>query len=273
MRSTSLSHSPSPFSFPLPGVAQVLNLVGFTAYSIYNASFFWNSAIQQEYKDAHNGEGNKVDANDVFFALHAVALTVVTLVQIAIYERGGQRVSLFATALATIGVLMSVLYAAFVAAGSILPEKINSWVDVVIFLSYIKLAVTLTKYTPQVILNWRRKTTDGFNVYNVLLDFAGGLLSVVQLLMDCAVTGDWKSGIGGDPVKFALGFTSMFFDIIFMVQHYIVYAENNRVYNKSRQALLLLHGEDRQEMERLLNDDSILKAGGGTRADKGSGKV
>ena len=42
--------------------------------------------------------------------------------------------------------------------------------------------------------------------------------------MDCAVSGDW-SGIEGDPVKFGLGFTSMVFDVIFMVQHYCLYPE------------------------------------------------
>ena len=31
-------------------------------------------------------------------------------------------------------------------------------------------------------------------------------------------------GISGDPVKFGLGFASMFFDIIFMAQHYICFA-------------------------------------------------
>ncbi len=29
----------------------------------------------------------------------------------------------------------------------------------------------------------------------------------------------------GNPVKFGLGFASMFFDVIFMVQHYILYRE------------------------------------------------
>jgi hypothetical protein len=29
--------------------------------------------------------------------------------------------------------------------------------------------------------------------------------------------------VGGNPVKFGLGFASMFFDVIFAVQHYILY--------------------------------------------------
>lgn len=56
-----------------------------------------------------------------------------------------------------------------------------------------------------------------------MLDFTGGSLSVIQLVMDCGINNDW-SGAVGDPVKFGLGFTSMVFDVVFMVQHYCLYA-------------------------------------------------
>jgi hypothetical protein len=56
----------------------------------------------------------------------------------------------------------------------------------------------------------------------VLLDFTGGALSVLQLVLDCANTSDW-GGITGTPVKFALGFVSMAFDTLFVLQHYILY--------------------------------------------------
>jgi hypothetical protein len=40
------------------------------------------------------------------------------------------------------------------------------------------------------------------------------------------VKSDW-SGIVGNPVKFLLGFVSMFFDVIFCVQHYLLYPESD----------------------------------------------
>ena len=36
----------------------------------------------------------------------------------------------------------------------------------------------------QVLLNWRRQSTIGWNIWNVLLDFMGGSLSVAQLMID-----------------------------------------------------------------------------------------
>ena len=42
---------------------------------------------------------------------------------------------------------------------------------------YSKAAVTLVKYMPQVYLNYSRKSTVGFSLENVLLDFSGGFFS------------------------------------------------------------------------------------------------
>ena len=100
------------------------------------------------------------------------------------------------------------------------PPASSRWLDwnrFLLFVSYVKLAISIMKYLPQVFLNWRRKSTVGWNIYNVFLDFTGGALSVGQLVMDCEVSGDW-SQLKGDPVKFFLGNISMFFDIIFFCQ-------------------------------------------------------
>jgi cystinosin len=45
----------------------------------------------------------------------------------------------------------------------------------------------------------------------------------MQLVGDCWSIGDW-SGITGNLAKLLLGFVSITFDTIFMLQHYIWYA-------------------------------------------------
>lgn len=40
--------------------------------------------------------------------------------------------------------------------------------------------------------------------------------------MQCVVLDDWQQ-IAGNPVKFGLGFVSLSFDIVFMLQHYVLY--------------------------------------------------
>ena len=99
-------------------------------------------------------------------------------------------------------------------------------------------------------MNFRRKSTVGWSIGNVLLDFTGGTLSILQMFLISYNYGnylsilllhlsiivfyvsihmllfihldDWKS-IFGDPTKFGLGAFSICFDLLFMTQHYILY--------------------------------------------------
>jgi cystinosin len=89
-------------------------------------------------------------------------------------------------------------------------------------ISYVKLVVTLVKYMPQVLTNYRNRSTHGWSIYQILLDFVGGVLSLTQLGIDAYLQGDW-SGVTGNPVKLALGNIAIVFDVVFMVQHYLLY--------------------------------------------------
>lgn len=76
-----------------------------------------------------------------------------------------------------------------------------------------------------------RKSTVGWSIINVLLDFTGGFLSIFQIFIDGANTGDWNVFGGGgafNVAKFCLGITSIVFDIVFMIQHYGLYNPKKR---------------------------------------------
>jgi cystinosin len=111
-------------------------------------------------------------------------------------------------------------------------------------ISYVKLIITFVKYMPQVLTNYRNHSTQGWSIVQILLDFAGGLLSILQLGIDSYLQGDW-SGITGNPVKLMLGNVSMFFDIIFIVQHYCLYNGNRRKVHTEEDPLL--DGATREE--------------------------
>jgi hypothetical protein len=98
---------------------------------------------------------------------------------------------------------------------------------------YCKALITLLKYCPQVYLNYCRKSTIGWSIFNILLDFTGGVFSITQEVIDLTylgmTTGEWDIlGNKGDTfniVKFFLGVISIFFDVVFMIQHWILYPE------------------------------------------------
>lgn len=56
-----------------------------------------------------------------------------------------------------------------------------------------------------------------------MLDLTGGLLSLLQLMIDAQlINHDW-SDVTGDPGKLGLSLFSIVFDVIIMVQHYFLY--------------------------------------------------
>ncbi|XP_046422076.1 cystinosin homolog isoform X2 [Neodiprion virginianus] len=193
-----------------------LNIVGFVMYSLFNCGLYWIPEIEQEYFNRYPKGLNPVKVNDVVFALHAVFATTVTILQCFIYERGTQRVSIMARVIHgifTIFILVSIILAGI--------DTIK-WLDFLYYCSYVKLAITLIKYVPQAFYNYKRKSTIGWSIGNIFLDFTGGMLSMLQMILDAYNYDDWDS-IFGDPTKFGLGFFSVAFDIFFLVQHYVLY--------------------------------------------------
>ncbi|GBC00811.1 hypothetical protein RclHR1_03980027 [Rhizophagus clarus] len=193
------------------------NVFGFACYTIFNLAFFSSEQIRKEYRDRNNGKDNLVQINDVAFSLHALILSTITLTQTFIYKRDpSQRISTVAFSLISILLFFafSLLFGAFFG--------LCHWIDLFYYLSYIKLCFSFIKYVPQAYLNIKRRSTVGWSIYNILLDFTGGMLSIFQLVLDAYLQDNWH-GILGDYVKLGLGFLSITFDLIFMTQHFILY--------------------------------------------------
>jgi cystinosin len=192
------------------------NLTGHFSYGVFNVCLFWSSSVQAEYFNIHPRGVNPVQANDVFFSIHATAACLVTLIQCFIYESGGQRLSVVCRILLAV-IWLFLIISLFVAVGHAI-----TWLMYLYFFSYVKLAITIIKYVPQAWMNFRRKSTVGWSIGNILLDFTGGTLSILQMCLIAYNTDDWTS-VMGDLTKFGLGLFSVMFDVLFIVQHYIIY--------------------------------------------------
>ncbi|XP_026827831.1 cystinosin homolog isoform X5 [Ooceraea biroi] len=194
-----------------------LNLVGFLMYALFNCGLYWIPEIQNQYFDRYPKGLIPVQVNDIFFSLHAVLATIVTIGQCFIYEIGNQRVS-------TTARIIHGVFATFILVSLILAcVHTIKWLDFLYYCSYVKLSITLIKYVPQAFYNYRRKSTVGWSIGNIFLDFTGGILSMLQMILNAYNYDDWES-IFGDPTKFGLGFFSVAFDIFFIIQHYVLYS-------------------------------------------------
>ena len=189
----------------------LLNLMGFACYSIYTCCFYWSPLIREEYQQI-NGKNAQitVQSNDVAFALHAFVLCSVQVSQIFYYD-GIQTQPLSKLTMTFVGIT-TLLCMGFIVTILVSNEQMFTWLDCLYVLAGIKLFITTVKYIPQVVTNQRRQSTEGWSVWNVVLDLSGGLLSLTQLLSDSIYLHDFH-GITGNWVKFGLSFVSIFFDV------------------------------------------------------------
>uniref|UniRef100_A0A2C9JNI0 Cystinosin homolog n=2 Tax=Biomphalaria glabrata TaxID=6526 RepID=A0A2C9JNI0_BIOGL len=194
----------------------LFNMIGFIAYCCFNVGLYWIPSVKAEYFKEHKDGVSPVQINDVFFAIHAVAITLVVIIQCFIYERGAQKISVWSKVLVGFIFLYVIITLILTLSGEMI------WLDFLYNFSYIKLVVTCLKYTPQAYLNFKRKSTLGWSIGNVLLDFIGGWLSIIQMFLLAYNGDDWDS-IFGNVTKFGLGLVTIVFDSIFIFQHYVLY--------------------------------------------------
>ena len=107
---------------------------------------------------------------------------------------------------------------------------------VISFLGYFKLCISTLKYLPQFYWNYERKSTQGWSIFNIVMDFTGGFFSFGQMGLETIFGIDVKINV----VKFVLGITVMIYDIGFMIQHYCLY---NPKHTKDSKEYVVLNDE------------------------------
>ncbi|KAL6288182.1 hypothetical protein ACE6H2_012572 [Prunus campanulata] len=194
----------------------VLNLTKHSSYLIYNATLYFSSAVQKQYWEKYgSGQMIPVAVNDVAFSAHAVLMTAIILFQIAIYDRGTQKVSKIA-----IGIVVAVWLGAAVCFFVALPT--HSWLWLINIFNSIQVFMTVVKYTPQAFMNFMRKSTDGFSIGFYLLDFSGGVTNYAQMAVLSIDQDSWVN-FYGNMGKVLLSLISISFDILFMCQRFLLY--------------------------------------------------
>ena len=86
-------------------------------------------------------------------------------------------------------------------------------------------------------LNFKRKSTTGFHIGGVLLDFGGGVLSLLQMDIYCFIEHSINQLTGNIP-KMALAVVTLLFNIILVWQHYVFYLGNELVGADEQKPLL-----------------------------------
>ena len=184
--------------------------------------------VRQEYYDKYHSTSS-VQIKRYYFCSSCFLITAFTIWQIKIYSPS----SVWSTLSSWNKVISPALivFAMCYAVGCVFHHQQigsspdNSWFTWLAFintLSLVKLGLSICKYLPQLFLNFTRRSTKGWSIGNVLLDFTGGLLSTGQQVMDCAFTGNWIALSMVIGKNLVLGSISILYDI-FSLLNIIVY--------------------------------------------------
>lgn len=229
---------------------EIYNLVGFTGYTIYTI---------RGYIDDNLGTGT-VQIQDIFFASHALLITILTLIQILYYYNPKdelQKISPLTITIVSViiwgAILLIIVENGFEYYDPHVKENRKYIFNSLVYLGWTKVFISLIKFLPQLISNFRRKSTIGWNIHNILLDFTGGVFSFGQNIIDSvrdrfSVTSEGQSK-GLNIAKYAISFVSIIFDILFMIQHYLLFRNSNSDLGKQKLT--------EETMDKLLNSSNF----------------
>ena len=206
------------------------NFTGFSAYTVYTIWGFIDDKL---------GTG-PVSISDIFFASHALLITIITIFQIYFYyEETDETQTVSTTCKAIIvclwwGFIQIILLERILELYNPRDDTTGFHYNSLIYLGFCKVFISLIKYIPQVLKNRFRKSTTGWSIFNILMDLTGGIFSFGQNIVD-TIRGQSIIDGGGDQnhslniAKYALSFICIFFDTIFIIQHYYLYPEGKNV--------------------------------------------
>lgn len=174
-----------------------LNLLGHTLYTLFNFSLYFITPIENEYFERFPRGLNPVKINDVVYSIHALTLTIVTIGTCFVYEvsnsvhaQGKLNFCFITFSVATNEFpeqqreFFFIFFTIIIVTFSIAAAGVFHWLDFLYICSYIKLAITPIKYIPQVVTHYREKSTAGWSISAVNLDVVGGVLSMLQMILN-----------------------------------------------------------------------------------------
>ncbi|WVQ99276.1 hypothetical protein IAU59_006408 [Kwoniella sp. CBS 9459] len=224
-----------------------LNPLGFLALTIWSWGAYYSPVARKQYQDRHDGHLPQVSKSDLAFSLHAFLISLTTLIQVWWYARrntpssqaerapliedhrevreDGSKVDLLSPLAPTKPsipcqiALVGLFLAASISAILVWTGK-TQFLDWLYLVSYIKLFISVVKYIPQVILNYRLRSVEAFAIGQIICDLVGSVLSFAQLVVSSTFIDHHPSGIIANPVKLGLSIFGLFFDLVFIVQKY-----------------------------------------------------
>ncbi|EIW70774.1 hypothetical protein TREMEDRAFT_61281 [Tremella mesenterica DSM 1558] len=172
-----------------------VNPTGFLALSIWNWTIFFSPLARQQYATRHNGHLPQVSPWDIAFSTHALFLSLIVLLQVLWYARKHRlgletndetshllpvpeqspkiksEASWTKPSIIARTAIILIFVSAFLTGCMVWIGKLE-FLDWLYWISTIKLIISTLKYIPQVILNWKVKSVEGFAIGAIICNEA-----------------------------------------------------------------------------------------------------
>ena len=154
------------------------------------------------------------------FAAHALAISLFTFAQ-CLYYRATTKSRLHSAYAVFLALLVGfVILRALDGSEAFDPSPSSASLSSALLVA--KMSITATKYLPQAIENCRRRSTDGWSIGNIILDLTGATFSFLQNFLYVAAGESWEAVWGNSP-KVGLALVAFSFDLLFLLQHFVLY--------------------------------------------------
>jgi len=184
-----------------------INPLGFLALTIWSFGIYFSPIAREEYRLRHEGNNPQVSKSDLAFALHGFLLSSAQFIMVYYYtyfyrrtktpifsinQSSGEEDPLLperedpdlaitsqpTTPSLIFKFLIALAWVAAIGGGAFAKIGNFTFLDWLYLISTIKLIISIIKFVPQVLLNWRLKSSEGFSVAMPVL--VGSSLSPVS---------------------------------------------------------------------------------------------
>jgi len=170
-----------------------INPLGFLALTIWSFGIYFSPIAREEYRLRHEGNNPQVSKSDLAFALHGFLLSSAQFIMVYYYtyfyrrtktpifsinQSSGEEDPLLperedpdlaitsqpTTPSLIFKFLIALAWVAAIGGGAFAKIGNFTFLDWLYLISTIKLIISIIKFVPQVLLNWRLKSSEGFSV-------------------------------------------------------------------------------------------------------------
>lgn len=198
----------------------VPNILGYFCYCISMYLQLYNADVRTQYQGYFEGKLPLLSNADLFYSFHGMALLLVLASQIfcgnTFWKFKNERKSFKIHTLSKMVLMLFLVFAIF---SWKLGDPVFALLNFAMNLAYFKIIISLIKYIPQVLHNYRRKSMFGISRLQIIFDITGSFFSFAEFYLKSDIP--IVEAIDANRGKVGITCVTSLFATIFLYQMYI----------------------------------------------------